>query len=196
MKTSEEVLELVCPKSKEQWRKWLQDNHELKESVWLVYYKKKADRATITWSEAVDEALCFGWIDSTGKTIDEEKHMQFFSRRKPKSTWSKINKDKIIRLTEAGLMTPSGQQCIDIAKANGSWELLDSVEQLIVPEDLMAAFDNHSAAKLYFDGLSRSVMKNLLQWLILAKRPQSRLKRIEDIVRFATERSLPKQFRP
>ncbi|WP_440135016.1 YdeI/OmpD-associated family protein, partial [Chitinophaga sancti] len=88
-----------CPANRQEWRQWLQENHENAASVWLVYYKKKANRATLSWSEAVDEALCFGWIDSTARPIDEEKFMQFFTKRKAGSAWSKINKEKVKRLT-------------------------------------------------------------------------------------------------
>ena len=90
----EKEIPTFCPASSQEWRQWLEENHRSAESIWLVYYKKKADKPTITWSEAVDQALCFGWIDSTAKPIDEEKYMQFFSKRKPNSVWSKINKKK------------------------------------------------------------------------------------------------------
>lgn len=100
----EKEYETFCPANQQEWREWLAVNHELKLGVWLLQYKKSAKKSTISWSEAVDEALCFGWIDSIRKTIDEEKFIQFFSRRKPKSAWSKINKANVERLVDTGLM--------------------------------------------------------------------------------------------
>jgi uncharacterized protein YdeI (YjbR/CyaY-like superfamily) len=116
----EKSIETICPQSRQHWRQWLQENHDKKQSIWLVYYKKKSNLPTVNWSEAVDEALCFGWIDSQKKSIDEEKYMQFFCRRKSNSTWSKVNKAKIQRLEEEGLITQAGFDSIEIAKLNGS----------------------------------------------------------------------------
>jgi uncharacterized protein YdeI (YjbR/CyaY-like superfamily) len=120
-------IEIFYPKSQTEWRKWLQDNHLSSQAVWLVYYKKKSNIASITWSEAVDVALCFGWIDSKRISIDQETSHQFFTKRKPKSTWSKINKNKVEKLIEQGLMTEAGFKSIDIAKQNDSWTILDEV---------------------------------------------------------------------
>ena len=100
---SNKEIEIYCPKSQTEWRQWLEKNHQSKQSVWLIYYTKKSTIPSLSWSEAVDEALCFGWIDSTRKTIDEFSFMQFFSKRKPKSNWSKINKEKVANLIEQGL---------------------------------------------------------------------------------------------
>lgn len=175
-------METFCPANRQEWRQWLATHHHSAPSVWLVYYKKKANRPGITWSEAVDEALCFGWIDSTARPIDDEKFMQFFTKRKPNSVWSKINKEKVERLVATGLMTPAGQKCISLAKQNGSWTLLDEVEELKIPKDLEKAFKSKRGSKAHFLGLSKSVQKNYLQKLVLAKRPETRLKRIQEIV--------------
>jgi uncharacterized protein YdeI (YjbR/CyaY-like superfamily) len=196
MKILDQDIEMFCPTNTEDWRDWLINNHEIKESVWMVYYKKHANMPTVNWTQAVDEALCFGWIDSIGKPIDKDRFMQFFSKRKAKSTWSKINKDKIIRLTLDGKMAPAGQRAIDIAKENGSWEILDTVEALIIPEDLELAFGNEPAAALFYDGLSKSVKKAILQWLVLARKKETRQNRIKDVVRFCLEGWLPKSIRP
>ncbi|RFM32384.1 YdeI/OmpD-associated family protein [Chitinophaga silvisoli] len=171
-----------CPANRQEWRQWLQEHHASARSVWLVYYKKQANRPTLSWSEAVDEALCFGWIDSTARTIDEEKFMQFFTKRKAGSVWSKINKEKIKRLTAAGLMTPAGRKCVALARKNGSWSILDEAEALIIPKDLEQAFTSRRGSKAHFRSLSRSVQKTYLQKLVLAKRPETRLKRIQEIV--------------
>lgn len=184
-----------CPKNQAQWRKWLSENHNKKDAVWLVYYKKQSGKSTLTWSNAVDEALCFGWIDSKSETIDEERYRQYFSKRKPNSIWSKINKDKIEKLIANNLMTPAGFRVIEIAKQNGSWTILDEVEALIVPPDLRDALTKYTNALEYFDGLSKSNKKILLYWLVSAKRQETRRKRIEEIAKYASEGQKPKQFR-
>ena len=155
--------EIFYPRSKSDWRKWLYENHISKQAVWLVYYKKKSEIESITWGEAVDEALCFGWIDSKRISIDKNTSHQFFCKRKPKSTWSKINKNKVQELIDKGLMAEAGLKCIEIAKQNGSWSILDEVEELIIPKDLETEFDNKPSAKDFFCSLSKSVkkMKNL-----------------------------------
>ena len=190
----EKEIETFYPRSRQEWRDWLQDNHAKKQSVWLIYYKKKSNVSTILYSDAVDEALCFGWIDSKSKPIDEHKFMQFFSKRKEKSVWSKVNKEKIERLTNEGLMTNAGYEIIEKAKQNGSWNILDEAEALHIPEDLEGEFDKRPNAKLYFLSLSRSDKRNILQWLILAKRQETREKRITEIVELADKNQKPKQF--
>jgi uncharacterized protein YdeI (YjbR/CyaY-like superfamily) len=180
-----------CPTGRQEWRQWLQENHSKKQSVWLIYYKMKAGKPTLSWSEAVDEALCFGWIDSKAVSIDDVSFKQFFCPRKPKSVWSKINKEKVRRLIDEGLMTPAGQRCIDLAKQNGYWTILDEVEDLVVPDDLMSAFAAKTGAKEFFDGLSPSVKKAALQWLVMAKRPETRAKRVEEIATRAHNRQKP-----
>ncbi len=190
----EKEIEKFYPKSRQEWREWLQDNHDKKQSVWLIYYKKKSNIPTVIYSEAVDEALCFGWIDSKSKPIDEHKFMQFFSRRKPNSVWSRVNKEKIERLTNEGLMTEAGYEIIEIAKQNGSWTILDEAEALVIPDDLDKEFQKRKNAKEYFLSLSRSDKRNILQWLVLAKRQETREKRIAEIVELADKNQKPKQF--
>lgn len=191
MKNAEEY----CPEDQQDWRKWLELNHDKKESVWLIFYKKESPNHNLSWSESVDEALCFGWIDSTKKTIDNNQYKQYFSKRKAKSNWSKVNKDKVKVLMDQGLMTEAGYNSIEIAKENGSWTILDEVEALITPEDLKEAFTNYEGAIEYFNGLSKSVKKTLLYWIVSAKRKETRQKRILEIVENANEHSLPKPFR-
>jgi uncharacterized protein YdeI (YjbR/CyaY-like superfamily) len=191
----ENGIESICPSSRQAWREWLQANHAKKQAVWLIYYKKKSNLPTVIYSDAVDEALCFGWIDSKAKPIDEEKYMQFFTKRKPKSIWSKINKEKIERLTKEGLMTQAGFEIIEIAKQNGSWTILDESEALIIPKDLEKGLQKNAAAMDYFSSLSRSDKRNILQWLVLAKRQETREKRIAEIIELAEQMLKPKQFR-
>lgn len=191
----ENGIDTFYPKSRSEWREWLQNNHIKSLSIWLIYYKKKTNIPTVAYSEAVDEALCFGWIDSKAKPIDDEKFMQFFSKRKEKSVWSKVNKEKIERLTKEGLMTEAGFEIIEKAKENGSWTILDEVEALIIPPDLAAEFEKRPSAKNYFLNLSRTDKRNILQWLVLAKRPETRQKRIAEIAALAEQNLKPKQFR-
>lgn len=178
----------------EEWRAWLMENHEVKEGIWMVCYKKGAAQSSISWREAVDQALCFGWIDSRKKTVNNDYSLQFFGKRKPKSTWSKINKDKVAHLLAAGLMTKLGLESIQIAQENGSWTILDDVEALIIPEDLRAALSAAPTADLFFQSLSKSNKKMLLQWVVLAKQPKTRKIRIDEIVSSAAQCTKPKAF--
>ncbi len=149
---------------------------------------------SLSWSEAVDEALCFGWIDSTAKTLDEQTFMQFFCKRKPNSVWSKINKAKVQRLMDEGLIMQAGYESIETAKQNGSWTILDEVEELNIPQDLEEAFESRPGSKDFFLSLSKSVRKSILQWLVLAKQQATRQKRISEIAERAAQRLKPKQF--
>jgi uncharacterized protein YdeI (YjbR/CyaY-like superfamily) len=193
--TPEKEPETFCPASPQHWREWLQAHHAEKQSVWLIYHKKKSASPSLTWSQAVDEALCFGWIDSRAQLLDDERYQQFFSRRKPSSGWSKINKVKIERLSAAGLMAPAGLASIEMAKQNGAWTLLDEVEELHLPADLAQPLQARPLAASYFERLSRTDKRNILQWLVLAKRPDTRQKRIAEIVDLAAQQLKPVQFR-
>lgn len=188
-------VENYCPSNKQDWRKWLELNHKNKEAVWLIFYKKKSSKYNLNWSESVDQALCFGWIDSVKKTINDEKYIQYFSKRKAKSNWSKINKNKVQFLIEQGFMKEAGYKSIEIAKENGSWTFLDEVEALLIPEDLKKEFINYKGSIEYFQSLSNSVKKILLYWVISAKRKETRQKRISEIAQNANEKMIPKQFR-
>lgn len=189
-----ESLETFYPETPEQWRNWLKKNHAREKGIWLVQYNKKSGKPSLSWSEAVDEALCFGWIDSLKKKLNDESSIQYFGKRKPKSTWSKINKQKIERLTAENRMSQAGFDIIILAKENGSWEILDSVEELLIPEDLMLELSKRTDATEFFHGLSKSVKKMMLQWIVLAKRPETRQKRILEIAEAAEKKMKPKQF--
>lgn len=188
-------VETYCPQSRSDWRQWLEKNHQSKKSIWLVYYTKKSNIPSISWSEAVDEALCYGWIDSTKKTINDFSYLQFFSKRKPKSNWSKINKEKVQQLIENGLMTEAGFDSIETAKQNASWNMLDEVEELIIPNDLEIAFKKYKGSKVYFLSLSRSARKIILGWIVFAKKQETRQKRIEEVVKSAEQNLKPKHLR-
>jgi uncharacterized protein YdeI (YjbR/CyaY-like superfamily) len=190
----EKEIETFYPPRRQHWRQWLQKNHNTKQSIWVVMYKKDSGVPTITWSDAVDEAICFGWIDSIKKSVDHQQSIQYFSRRKPTSAWSKINKAKVERLISEGLMTQAGYDSVEIAKQNGSWSILDGVEELVIPKDLDKAFRLHPGSKKFFVSLSRSMKKMMLHWVVAAKRPETRQKRINEIAELAAQKKKPKQF--
>jgi uncharacterized protein YdeI (YjbR/CyaY-like superfamily) len=191
MKIAAQEIETFCPTNRQHWRAWLEEHHANKQAVWLIYHKKKSPSPTLTWSEAVDEALCFGWIDSRAQSIDEHTYRQFFSRRKPNSVWSKVNKDKVKQLIDEGKMTEAGLRSIEIARQNGSWASLDDVDALVIPPDLAQAFQNRPTAEHYFLTLSRSDRRALLQWIILAKQLTTRQKRIAELVERADQHLKP-----
>jgi len=183
-----------CPASRQHWREWLLAHHAQEQAVWLVYHKKHTGTPSLSWGEAVSEALCFGWIDSQAKPIDGDTYRQLFSRRKPRSGWSRVNKEKIQQLLAAGQMMPTGLAAIETARQNGSWTLLDEVDALVVPPDLAAALQASPAAGVYFARLSRTDRRNMLQWLVLARRPETRQRRLAEIVTLDAQQRKPAQF--
>jgi len=184
-------LETFHARDRKQWREWLEKNHHTSLGVWLIYYKVKSGKPSIRYSEAVKEALCFGWIDSKVKSLDKERYMQIFTPRKPKSVWSKLNKQYIQELIEQGLMTPSGLEKIEAAKQDCSWHKLDAIEELIIPADLKQALEANQTANRYFEALSNSFKKNILFWIESAKRPETRLRRIEQTISSAVQNKNP-----
>lgn len=178
------------------WRAWLAANHTRAEGVWLITWKKTAGKPTISYEESVEEALCFGWVDSKGNKLDDERTMLWFAPRKAGSGWSRPNKARVERLIAQGRMTPAGLAKIEAAKADGSWVLLDAVENLEVPDDLAAEFDNYPAARANFDAFPRSARRGILEWIVQAKRPETRAKRIAETARLAQENERANQWRP
>lgn len=189
------TVEEFCPEGKKDWRKWLDLNHEKKEAVWVIFHKKNAPKHNLTWSESVDEALCFGWIDSTKRAVDSNSYKQYFTKRKAKSNWSKVNKDKVRCLIDQGLMREAGYKSIEVAKENGSWTILDGVEALIIPEDLKEELAKSQKAEDYYKALSNSTKKMLLYWVVSAKREETRQKRIREIAASASREVLPEHLR-
>lgn len=185
---------VVCPPNPQQWRAWLQAHHTDQPAVWLVYYKKKVAPPSLTWSEAVEEALCFGWIDSQAKPLDEERYQQYFSRRKPTSGWSKVNKEKVQRLLAEGRMTPAGLTSLETAQRNGSWTLLDDVEALRLPLDLAHALAQQPLAEHYFKGLSHSAKRYWLLRLVQAKRAPTRQRLLQEILTLGQQKGKPKRL--
>jgi uncharacterized protein YdeI (YjbR/CyaY-like superfamily) len=180
-----EELEKVYLPNREAWRAWLAEHHQSSPGIWLIYYKKASAKSRVPYDDAVEEALCFGWIDSTARKIDEDSYCQLFTPRKPKSTWSKLNKSRVKQLRKQNLMTPAGEACIAIAKENGSWTILDDVEALIIPQDLETALKSTKAAFQHYQNFSNSKKKALLWWVKSAKRQETRSKRIAQVVKDA-----------
>ena len=142
--------ELVYPQTRADWRAWLSANHDKSPGIWLVRYKVSTKQPTITYDELVEGALCFGWIDGLARGLDAERHLQLLTPRKPKSVWSKINKERIERLLAANLIEPPGLKAIEIAQANGAWTSIDEAEALILPTDLASALARSEAATTVF----------------------------------------------
>ncbi|WP_019498890.1 YdeI/OmpD-associated family protein [Pseudanabaena sp. PCC 6802] len=173
--------------SRQEWRDWLGANHQSEKSVWLIIYTKDSKVPSVYYPEAVDEALCFGWIDSKPNKRDDRSYYQFFAKRSPKSNWSKVNKEKVENLIVQNLMAPAGLEAIEIAKHNGTWTALDAVEDLIIPDDLQKEFDRNKTAWENWEKFPRSSKRGILEWIVGAKKPETRQKRINETVRLAGE---------
>jgi len=174
--------ELYFPKDVE-WREWLEENHSsYPQGVYLVFYKLENGVPTMRWEEAVKVAICFGWIDSTVKSMGNGKRRQYFCPRNPRSSWSKINKQYAEEMEAAGLLHSSGRTMIELAKEKGTWTAMDDVENLVIPEELLKAFDQNPVAFENYSNFSRGYRKSYLAWLQQAKRPETRARRVEEII--------------
>ncbi|WP_036385620.1 YdeI family protein [Muricauda sp. MAR_2010_75] len=174
-------------KNDAEWRTWLHENHDTSTGIHLIFYKVEHHKESMRWEEAVRVALCFGWIDSTVKSLGNGKRRQYFCPRKSKSVWSKVNKDHIKDLKSNGLMHKSGLEAINVAKKNGSWEALDDVENGVVPKELQKALKADKNAFENFENFTHSQRKSYLYWLNQAKREETRQKRIHEIVTLASK---------
>lgn len=175
-------LEQVSVQDRAAWRAWLAENHVTSPGIWLVIYKKSSGKPRLSYEDAVEEALCFGWIDGQTNKLDDERFIQLFTPRRRKSTWSKSNKVRIERLIAAGLMTPAGLAKIEAAKADGSWSTLDSIDAMEMPADLEIALTANPTAQQNFAAFSNSVKKGIFFFIQSAKRPETRAKRVADTV--------------
>jgi uncharacterized protein YdeI (YjbR/CyaY-like superfamily) len=175
--------DLMTPPSRARWRRWLAANHGRDDGLWIVYRKKASPLEGPVYDDLVEEALCFGWIDSRVRRVDDERVMQWFSPRRPGGIWSALNKERIERLERDGLMADPGRVAIDTAKADGSWSQLDEIEALVVPPDLAAALDDRAGARAAYEALADSAKKQFLWWIHTAKRPATRATRIDETVR-------------
>ena len=168
----------VGVRSRAEWRAWLERNHASSTSVWCVTFKR-GHPDYVPYEETVREALCFGWIDSVPRKVDSERTSHLMSPRSPKSAWSGLNKRFVAEAEEAGLLHPAGKAAIERAKANGMWTFLDDVERLEVPEDLAAAFAAVPGSRDAWNAFPSSARRGNLEWIKQAKRPQTRVARIE-----------------
>lgn len=181
------TFETISPPSRAAWRAWLAEHHADSPGVWLIIRKKHSPGPGVKYIDAVEEALCFGWIDSKTITLDATRFKQVFTPRKSRGTWAKSNKERVARLIEQGLMTPAGLATIELAKANGTWIASDAGDELAVPDDFARALTAHPAAELHWRGFSASVRKGILYWIASAKRPETRARRIARTVELAEQ---------
>lgn len=172
--------------SREQWRAWLDANHQSVRGVWLCSWKSRTGRPACPYPEAVEEALCFGWIDSTVNILDDDRALQLMTPRKPKSSWTRLNRQRVADMEAAGAMTDAGRAAVDVAKANGYWTIMDSVEDLIEPDELTAALDADAAARAAWDTFPPSARKQMLWWIVSGAKPETRTRRIEAIAEAAS----------
>jgi uncharacterized protein YdeI (YjbR/CyaY-like superfamily) len=185
----------IHPKSRADWREWLEENQARTEGIWLISYKKATGKPRFEYDEAVEEALCFGWVDSKPNKLDDERSMLWFAPRKARANWSKLNKERVDKLIKAGLMTPSGMIKVDAAKRDGTWNALDAVEELETPSDLAKALSENKTARGYFEAFPRSVKRAILEWILNAKRSETRAARIEETVLKAEKNIRANQWR-
>jgi uncharacterized protein YdeI (YjbR/CyaY-like superfamily) len=175
--------DVVIPETRADWRDWLAANWDRKDGLWVVHRKKASAVEGPLYEDLVEEALCFGWIDSNSRRVDDDRRIQWFSPRRAGGLWSALNKERIVRLKRDGLMTEVGQAVIDRAKADGSWAQTDEVDALVIPDDLETAFDAAPEARAAYERLADSAKKQHLWAVYGAKRPETRAKRIADVIR-------------
>lgn len=179
--------ELVHLNERAAWRKWLERNHAIAKGVWLVSWRTQTGRPRVEYDALVEEALCFGWVDSRQAPVDDERIMQLVTPRNPGSAWASSNKQRVVKLESAGLMAEPGRRIVEAAKADGSWSRYDSAEVLEIPPDLAAVLAANVAAADNFGAFSDAAKRAILRWLIDAKRPETRTKRIAETVRLAAK---------
>jgi uncharacterized protein YdeI (YjbR/CyaY-like superfamily) len=161
------------------WRRWLEANHSTSSGAWLVTWRSSSGRRGLDYAAAVEEALCFGWVDGQAGTVDDSRSKLYFAPRRPGSPWARSNKDRVERLERDGLMMSAGRAVIERAMADGSWSILDAADRLEVPPDLAAALDARPPARRHWDGFPPGARKALLSWIALAKRGDTRASRID-----------------
>lgn len=184
------------PQSRKEWRNWLKNNYKTTGHVWLILYKKQSGKPTITYDEVVEEALCFGWIDSKPNKKDDESYFLFVCPRKPNSVWSALNKKRIEKLVKEKLMTPAGLEKINAAKKNGSWNLLNNSDALKMPVALQKAFAKNIKSLKNFEQFPPSTKKQIIQWIESAKTEETIAKRVTETVTQAAKNIRANQWQP
>lgn len=177
------------------WRSWLEANHATSPGIWLVTYRKGSGQPVLAYDDLVREALAFGWVDSKPATVDDARTRILVTPRKKGSSWSRPNQLRVAELEAAGLMAPAGQRLVDQAKADGSWNRLDAVEDLVVPDDLAAAFDRHAGSRAFWDAFPKSVRRGILEWITTAKKSETRATRVEQTASMAANNERANQWR-
>jgi uncharacterized protein YdeI (YjbR/CyaY-like superfamily) len=183
--------ERIHPETRAIWRTWLEGHHDRSPGVWVVHWRTATGKRRLGYEELVEEALCFGWIDSRARGLDDERSMITMTPRRPASNWSRSNKVRVERLIAEGRMTAAGLRAVELAKTNGSWEALDDVEALIVPDDLAAALAGDPRARTNFEAFTPSVKRAILYWITSAKRAETRSRRIAQTVHEAADNRAP-----
>jgi uncharacterized protein YdeI (YjbR/CyaY-like superfamily) len=183
----------LCFSNRSEWREWLKQNHTQYKEAWLVYRKKKSKLKGISYNEAVEEALCFGWIDSIVKSIDKDSYMQKFTPRNARSVWSESNKLRVKKMTEAGMMTVLGLKSVETAKAKGTWDKSygNSGNENEIPGDLLEALEKNKTAKINFINFAKGYQQTYIKWINFAKKIETRKKRIQKIIEFAEKNIKP-----
>jgi uncharacterized protein YdeI (YjbR/CyaY-like superfamily) len=190
---SKETPEILC-ETRAQWRQWLSENGENTAGVWLIYYKKSSGKPHLSYDEAVEEALCFGWIDSVPNKLNDEMSKQYYAPRNPKSNWSKLNKTRVAKLLELDLITEAGMRMIDLAKKTGTWDALNDVDNLVIPDDLKAALLSLPNAETNFDAFPASTKRGILEWILNAKTLETRSKRVLETATLAAQNIRANQY--
>jgi uncharacterized protein YdeI (YjbR/CyaY-like superfamily) len=185
----------VEPVDRAAWRAWLTENHATSGSVWLVSWKAGRGQPRLAYRDAVEEALCFGWIDSLPRKLDDDRTMLLMSPRKKNSAWSALNKERALRMIATGQMTEAGQRVVDAARESGLWDKLEAVDQLVIPPDLEAALSAIPTALANFQAFPRSTRRGILEWILQAKRPETRVARISETARLAGVNQRANQWR-
>jgi len=181
----QDVAERFEPAGLDDWAAWLSAHHSDTSGVWLVTPKASSGRRTFDYEAGILEALRYGWVDSTQRTVDDQRTMMWYAPRRPGSVWTRNNKQRVARLEAEGRMEPAGAAAVAAARASGMWTLMDDVEDLVVPDDLAAAFTRHDGSRAHWDGFPPSARKQMLGWIALAKRAETRRGRVEETARRA-----------
>jgi uncharacterized protein YdeI (YjbR/CyaY-like superfamily) len=179
--------ELVHLEDRAAWRRWLERHHATAKGVWLVSWRTQTGKPRLDYDALVEEALCFGWIDGHQKPVDDERIMQLLTPRRPGSAWASSNRKRVASLEQADAMAEAGRRVVEAAKADGSWSRYDSADALEIPTDLKAVLATNAAAVRKFDAFTDAAKRAILRWLIDAKRPETRAKRIAETVRLAAQ---------
>lgn len=182
----------IHPETRAEWRDWLEVHHDRSPGVWVIQWRTATGRRRLSYEELIEEALCFGWVDSKMKKLNDERSMITMTPRRPTSVWSRSNKDRVERLIVEGRMTEAGLRTVGAAKRNGSWEALDDVDAMILPDDLVAALATDERARLHFGAFTPSRRRMILYWIKSAKRAETRARRIAETVRLAADNRSPR----